>query len=265
MPKKISLELKYHLYEESVQSHESDIDFVNQEFKRLKGRHPFTFREDFGGTALMACDWVRQSSKHRAWAIDLDREPQNYGREHHYKRLGEHEQKRMTYIQGNVLDTYGFKADVVVAFNFSYFVFKKRRELVDYFKKVYTGLEEDGMFVVDIFGGTECFQELEEETEHDGHNYIWDCDRYNPITSEILYYIHFKDKKNNVMYRKAFTYDWRHWNIREVIEAMEEASFSGVRAYWEEDDGQGEGNGEFYESTKEENCESWVAYIVGLK
>ena len=171
----------------------------------------------------------------------------------------------MKYIEGNVLDNFSFKADVLVAFNFSYFIFKKRQLLKDYFQKAYEGLKDDGVFMVDIFGGTECFQECVEETEHDDHSYYWDCDNYNPLTNEVLYYIHFKTHKDKKKYNKVFTYDWRHWSVREITELMEEVGFSKVVTYWEGEDEDGDGDGNFFESTVEENCESWVIYIAGLK
>ncbi len=261
----IPLELKYKLYESSVQNPTADIDFINTEYKRLREKIPLSLREDFGGTGLLTCQWVKQSQKHKAWSIDFHKEPQEYGVLNHYSKLQAHEKERILYICSNVLDKYSFKVDVITACNFSYFVFKKRKELLNYAKIVLQGLKRDGIFVIDIFGGTECFQELEEETEFDNHSYYWDCNKYNPITHEVLYDIHFKEGKGKTLYKNAFSYDWRHWGLQEVAEILEEAGFSDVRIYWEGDGEDGEGDGEFYESQEEENCDSWVAYIIGLK
>ncbi len=256
---------KYKFYEEAVQSHDNDIDFINTTYKKIVGEKPLTFREDFGGTAAMACDWVKQSEKHEAWGIDLDHEPQAYGVECHYSKLNEEQKTRMHYINGNVLDNYEFKTDTIAAFNFSYFIFKERKQLLEYFKKVRAGLNENGLFFMDIFGGTECYDVLEEETEYDDFHYYWDCDYFNPINNQVLYYIHFKDKEDKMKYERVFTYDWRQWSIQEIREILEEAGFSNSWLYWEEDGDDGEGNGEFYPSEEEENCESWVCYIVAQK
>jgi hypothetical protein len=261
--KELTLELKHKLYEKSVQNHGADIEFLEEEFEKLKGRAPQTLREDFGGTGAMACDWVKRGSNKKAWAIDLDDEPVNYGKKNHLTKLNKEEQSRMHYVMGNVLEPSKVKTDVIVAFNFSYFIFKKRAVLLKYFKEVYKSLEKDGAFFVDIFGGTECFQEMVEETEFDHHSYYWDCHDYNPLTSEVTYYIHFK--KNGVKYNKAFIYEWRHWSVREITEIMEEAGFSKTLTYWEGEDEDGDGDGIFTVSEKEENCESWVIYIAGLK
>lgn len=258
----LPIDLKYKLYEASVQNHMADIEFIEDEYKRLRKKSAKTLREDFGGTGAMACDWVKRDKNREAWAVDLDPEPINYGMDNHYTRLTKEETKRMKYVQGNVLDKYDFATDIVVAFNFSYFIFKKRADLLKYFKRVRKSLNKDGVFFVDIFGGTECFQEIEEETEFDNHSYFWDCEEYNPLNNETLYYIHFKT--DGKKYEKVFVYDWRHWTVREIVELMEEAGFSSVQTYWEGEDEDGDGDGEFYPSAKEDNCESWVTYIVGM-
>ena len=45
---------------------------------------------------------------------------------------------------------------------------------------------------------------------------------------------------------------------------MEDAGFAKTITYWEGEDKFGEGDGNFYPSEEEENCESWVTYIVGI-
>ncbi|MCY4524525.1 MAG: hypothetical protein OXB84_07295 [Halobacteriovoraceae bacterium] len=259
---RLSIDKKYALYEDSVQNHLGDIEFVNDEYQKIHHRQPLYLREDFCGTAAMACSWVRQSEKHQAWGIDLDKEPINYGIQNHYAKLDNPEKNRMQYIKGNVMDNHHFKADVVVAFNFSYQIFKKRRDMLAYFRHVKKGLTSQGIFFIDIFGGTETRQELEEKTKHDNHTYYWDCDQYNPITHEALYYIHFRTR--GVKYKKVFKYDWRLWTMAELKEIMEDAGFSKVLTYWEGEDKDGEGDGNFYLSEKEDNCESWVTYICGI-
>lgn len=258
----LSLDLKYELYEASVQNPESDIKFINKEFKRLKGRRPLTLREDFAGTGLMAYEWSKQSKEHFAWGIDLDPIPLDYGKNVHAARYSSSVVNRVDLIQGNVLDAYPFKPDVVVAFNFSYFIFKRRRDLLNYFKSVRRGISSEGLFFIDLFGGTEAYQPLEERTVFKNHTYFWDCERYNPITAECFYSIHFKYK--NIKYKQVFTYDWRMWTIAELREILKEAGFTTTFAYWEGEEEDGSGDGHFKVSEEAENCESWVTYIAAL-
>jgi hypothetical protein len=262
---KLSIKDKYQLYEDSVQCHEADIEFISKEYKKLFKKDAVVFREDFGGTAAMACDWVKLSPKNKAFAIDLDPEPVKYGKENHYSKLTDEEQSRMKYVMGNVLAPQSVKSDITVAFNFSYFIFKKRAVLLEYFKKVHKSLNKEGLFFLDLFGGSDCCEPLEEATEHDDHTYYWDCDKFNPITNEVLYYIHFKMHKDKVKHEQVFTYDWRMWTPMELREILEEAGFSESFAYWEGTDDDGTGDGNFYKSTDEENCESWVIYIGAKK
>lgn len=261
----LDVSLKYDLYERSVQNPQNDMSFLNQEFERIRERKALYLREDFGGTGMLACLWVTQSKEHHSWAVDLDPEPVEIGRLRHFNKLKTDEKERMHYVLGNVLDHHPFKNDITVAFNFSYFIFKKRTQLLAYFKSVHASLADDGIFAVDIFGGTECYQELEEETEHDGHSYFWDCDKFNPLNNHCTYYIHFKTHHDNKKHERVFHYDWRHWSIPEIVEIMEEAGFKRVITYWEGTDENGEGDGVFYEAKVEENCESWVTYIIGVK
>ena len=260
--KNLPIELKYQLYENSVQNCPDDIEFINKEFTRLRGRVPLSLEEDFSGTSALSCLWGSQSPEHSAVAIDLDPEPLRYGKEHHYAPLSPKQRKRITFLQKNVFDKQKHKVDVVTAFNFSYFIIKKRAELLKYFKRVRSNLVEDGIFFVDLFGGSECRQALEEETEHKNHSYYWDCDFYNPLRNEVEYHIHFKTGKKK--YSKVFTYDWRMWSPMEIVETMEEAGFSQVFTWWEGTDDNGEGDGNFVISDREEQCDSWISYISGL-
>lgn len=259
----LSLDKKYELYESSVQCVESDVEFIRDEYKRHRKKDAVTLREDFGGTAMLACEWAKMGTDKHAYAVDLDPEPIQYGLKNHYSKLTEEQKSRVHYIEGNVLHDQDFKVDVTVAFNFSYFIFKKRNELVNYFTKVREGLNEDGVFIIDLFGGEDSYETQEEETEHDNYSYFWDCDKFNPITNECQYYIHFE--VDGIKHEQVFSYDWRMWSLPELRDILADAGFSSTVAYWEGEDEDGDGDGNFYPSEEEDNCESWVTYIVALK
>ena len=167
-------------------------------------------------------------------------EPINYGKEHYLSKLKDSQKSRVQILNANVLDKDLPKADIVQAQNFSYFIFKKREQLREYFKNACRGLKKDGIFVVDCFGGSECMGPSEEETEHKGFSYFWDQDSYDPVTNEAQFYIHFK-RKGEKKREKVFSYDWRMWSIPEVREIMAEAGFKETAVYWEGTDEDGEG------------------------
>ena len=54
------------------------------------------------------------------------------------------------------------------------------------------------------------------------------------------------------------------WTPMEIVELMEEAGFSRVLTWWEGDGKDGEGDGVFSISSREEQCDSWISYVGGL-
>jgi hypothetical protein len=106
MRKKLPISEKYKLYESSVQAHEADVEFIYDEYKKYFKKSAIILREDFGGTAIMATEWVKKNPKNIGYSIDLDLEPINYGMKTHYSGLTPHQQKRMHFIHGNVLSHY---------------------------------------------------------------------------------------------------------------------------------------------------------------
>lgn len=259
---KLSKDEKYHLYLSSVQNPQMDIEFINKEYKAIFGKKPKILREDFCGTGLLACEWTKLSSENKAYGIDLDLEPISYGVVNHWQDLTPNQQQRMKYLNANVMRDFDFKSDVIVAFNFSYFLFKQRKDLLQYFKQARKGLVKDGAFFIDLFGGTEARMPKQEVRKFKNHTYYWDCDSYNPITSDVLYYIHFKKHADGIKHEKVFKYDWRMWDLRELVDILEEAGFSKVHTYWEGVEDDGSGSGDYKKKVKAENCESWVTYIV---
>lgn len=260
----LTLEQKYDFYEEAVQNATGEVDTLQDLYQSLRNKKAKVLREDFCGTGAVMCEWVKQGPEYFSFGVDLDPEPVDQGKKRHYSKLNEEEKKRTNYILGDVFETSTEKADLVIALNFSYFIFKKRKQLIRYFKKIHEHLAQDGVFVIDLFGGPESMMPLEEKTKHDTFNYYWDCDKFNPITHECLYKIHFKPKGGKKV-RDVFVYDWRMWGFAELREILEDAGFSKAIAYWEGDDGDGGGDGNFKPTEDIDNCDGWVGYIAALK
>ena len=155
--------------------------------------------------------------------------------------------------------------DVRAAQNFSYFVFEERAELLGYFKSAHRDLAPRGVFVIDIYGGPESMEVMDEVRKLDeGFTYVWDQRSYHPATGDYLAYIHFRFRDGSRMQR-AFRYDWRLWTIQEVRELLAEAGFSASEAYWEGTGSDGEGNGIYTKRDSAENEDSWLAYVVGVR
>lgn len=256
---------RHKLYQKSVQDTEFEFEFVDETFKRLRGRTAHRLREDFCGTAAMCCEWVRRRRDNHAIGVDLDAEVLAWGREHNLAKLTLAEQRRVTLIKGNVLSSDLEAADLLLAMNFSYQCFKDRAMLRRYFECAYKALTQDGVMIMDAFGGYEAIREMTERTEHKKFTYIWDQHRYDPITGEILCHIHFSFPDGSKL-KRAFTYDWRLWSLPELQEILTEAGFQRVTVYWQgTEEDTNEGNGVFEPAEHGEADPAWICYISAEK
>ncbi|MFN9067122.1 MAG: class I SAM-dependent methyltransferase, partial [Bdellovibrionales bacterium] len=193
--------------------------------------------------------------------VDIDPEPLEYGKEKYFSKLNPKVQKRLKILEANVLSSQLPTADVVAALNFSYFCFKKRSELKNYFQKVYSSLSKHGLFVMDVFGGTQCTDAIEDKEKIKDFTYFWDQENFDPVTNEALFHIHFKPKRQKKI-QNVFTYDWRMWSIPELRDLLNEVGFKKCHVYWEGTNRKGEGDGKFHRTEQGEACLSWVAYVV---
>ena len=154
---------RHHLYQESVQDVETEIDFVEKTWQELRNRPAELLREDFCGTANTACEWVRRDPQHYALAIDFDPEVLEWGRLNNLAQLDDEQYERIVLLQNNVLDAQPELADIILAMNFSYFLFLERAELLEYFKCARAGLASDGILFLDAYGGYDAPKVLQEE------------------------------------------------------------------------------------------------------
>lgn len=252
------------LYEQSVQEPEAECDLIDQVWSELRDRKCVHIREDFCGTSAMAMAWIKHRPENTAVCVDLDAEVLEWARKRIPDRLTPEQAKRLTLIEGDVRATPTEPVDSVCAMNFSYYLLRTRDELRDYFKIARNHLVDDGLFLLDAYGGSEAFEELEEDRHLDGFTYVWDQNSYDPITGEAINYIHFRFPDGSKI-DKAFEYHWRLWTLPEIREILIEAGFSDVVIYWEGSDEDGEGNGEWSKADRGEACEGWVSYLVAMK
>ena len=253
------------LYERSVQEPESEIDVIDQIWNEQRGRVATTMREDFCGTAAIAVEWVKRRTDNTSVGVDLDKDTLEWIQERLPDRLSDEERSRIKLIEGDVLACPMGPFDMTLATNFSYFIFKTREEVLNYFKIVLDGLVEDGLFILDAYGGSDSYLEMTEDRDLDGFIYTWDQHFYDPVTSDVINHIHFKFPDGTKI-KKAFTYEWRLWTLPEIRELLIEAGFKKAVVYWEgTEEDTGEGDGEWAESERGEACEGWVAYIVGIR
>jgi len=254
---------KYALYQQSVQDPEHEVAFFEKVYKQLFGRMPKVLREDFCGTFAICCEWAKKRNR-TALGVDLDPEPLQWGRDHNLSALEENAKQRVHIKQQDVRSKTAPPAQVLAAQNFSFWEFRTRAALADYFKHARANLDNRGMMVLDMMGGPECLEEDSEDERNIGQfTYVWEQNRFDPITHEARFHIHFRFPDESEL-SNAFTYDWRFWSIPEVRELLEEAGFSKVHVYWEGTDENGEGDNNWKKTTWANSEPAWIAYMVAV-
>lgn len=258
---------RHQLYQQSVQDVETEIDFIEQTWSELRQRSAIFLREDFCGTANTCCEWVRRDDDHNAVGIDLDGEVLEWGRANNLSELSHDQFERIELLQEDVLHTRPGLVDIILAMNFSYYLFLTRDDLRGYFENALNGLVSDGILMLDAYGGYEAPmvlnepRECKDNEEHD-FTYIWEQAEFNPIDSCMTCHIHFEFPDKSRIER-AFSYHWRLWTLPEIREVLYEAGFSQVDIYWEgTDEDRNEGNGIYTASEIGDADPGWVCYIV---
>lgn len=261
----LATDLKYRLYEATVQSPEWQVRNMPRFHKKFTGAVGTSMREDFCGTGRISCEWAKKSKLNRAVGLDLDPEPISFGERVHRSRLSPSVQERVKFIEQDVLVPTREKFDMIGAHNFSFFIFHDRKTLLKYAKSAYQSLNNKGTFFLEAAGGDGFIKPgaSSEKMTVPGVGkveYSWEQHQYDSVTSVNDYSIHFKLPNGRWM-NDEFRYHWRLWQIREVREILEEAGFKRTAVLWPRD----EKSGEYDVVENGELCDVWLAYIVGIK
>lgn len=249
------------LYERAVQDPKTDAAALGKLYRRVRKRAAKLMREDFCGTGSLSAAWVNGGKERSAYGVDLDRPTLDWGLENNVAPMSAGLAQRITLVEGNVLTQRGPKADIACALNFSYCCLKDRKSLVTYFKNVRKNLAKDGVFVMDVLGGSDTMGPDENRHDLGGFTYRWKQHFFDPLTHDFRCTISFFFDDGSKI-SPAFEYDWRLWTMPELCDALEEAGFSGTHRMWEKTDKKGNGTGEFDEPKRVENQESWWTYLI---
>lgn len=258
---------KHELYQLSVQEPDAQVLVLRELFEARAGRPLLTLREDFAGTAFLACEFVRGDPARRAWAVDSDPEPLAWGRAHNVAALEPEAAARLTLVEADVIEVGPPDVppvDVVVALNYSFFLLRTREQLRAYFRRALEGLRPGGALVLEVAGGPEMQELGPEATQNDGFVYVWDRVSFDPIHSTAKCAIHFAFDDGSGL-RDAFVYEWRVWTIVEIREVMAEAGFEASVVYWEGPGEDGQGDRIFTPCERAPAEEAWIAYVAGWR
>jgi hypothetical protein len=266
---------KYALYRLSVQDPEHEVSMFRRFYKDAFGREATTLREDFCAAFAVCCEWVKTGKDRVAVGVDLDDEPLSYGRKHYLSKLTPEQQARITLEKTDVMTT-TTKADIIAAQNYSFYIFKRRAEVLRYFKQVRLSLADEGCFVFDMMGGSAMYADdvvegrqvarptAKDKLDNPPFRYVWHQVSFDPVSADALFHIHFRFPDGSAL-EKAFTYDWRLWTLPELLELLEEAGFSQRHVYWETDDKDGNPSGNYRRATRGQADPAWLCYVVALK
>ncbi|MEM6692082.1 MAG: class I SAM-dependent methyltransferase, partial [Planctomycetota bacterium] len=145
-------------YQRSVQTPEHEIEFFEQAFRDQFKRKPLRLREDFCGTFAVCCRWVESDKRRTAIGVDLCEETLQWGREQNLNELGDADAGRLRLICQDVRKRNRPQCDVLAAQNFSFWIFKTRQEVIEYFRVARANIAAEGIMVMDMMGGGECYE-----------------------------------------------------------------------------------------------------------
>jgi hypothetical protein len=154
-------------------------------------------------------------------------------------------------------------ADVIQAFNFSYFLLHPVAELIEYFRSVRQSLAGGGIFLLDCYGGWDYQQTQKTRRKVEGpagtFGFVWEHSEFNVIDNHAACHIHFEFKKGK-RWKKAFSYDFRLYSPAEVRDALTAAGFTNIEVLW--DHAADDDDTDYRPTRRAENCPGWIAYIV---
>jgi SAM-dependent methyltransferase len=252
---------RHRLYEIAVQDADDEIALVERVLRRA-GRPARRLREDFSGTSLLAARWVEAGPNRSAAAVDLDPAVHAWARAHRLPALGA-AAERLRLVRADVRRGPRGPFDAIIAFNFSWQVFRTREALRGYLAAARRALAPGGAVLLDVFGGWEAQRPLRERRRlRGGATYVWDQESYDPITHRLRCSIHFELPGGRRL-RQAFRYDWRLWTIPELSELLREAGFGEVEVHW--DVAPRDDESLYRVRRSAENCPGWIAYVVGRR
>ncbi len=249
---------KFAAYLSAVQDPEQDLRFVRRRYREAFGKDLCVLAEDFCGTFALCSAWVRKGRQNQAIGVDYAAAPLVYGMKHHHAKLTPDQRTRLRIARDDVRSPRLPKAEAIVALNFSYFIFKERKDLLAYFRNAWHRLSPQGLLVLDAFGGSDCQKAVTDVTRLPGGlTYYWEQQGFDHGTHGAKFQIHFK-RRGERKREGVFDYDWRLWTLPELRDVLLDAGFSRVEIYWESD-------GPYRLREADEDETTWLAYLVAFR
>jgi hypothetical protein len=252
---------RHRLYERSVQSTEDEVPLIAQIYEERRGRKPRMLREDFCGTANLACAWVRDNQRHHAVGVDIDSHVLQWGHENNLSQLTPGELRRISLVNDDVLEastpprpTYSSRSISATGYSSAATsclrTFRAaRRSLAGTVSSCSTSS------AVPTRSPNAGSARPSAASPSLGAGELRADQRRLPVPHPLRL-------SRRVEARRAFSYDWRLWTLPEVRELLAEAGFRRTAVYWEQTGSDGEGNGEYAPAERGDSDPAWIAYVV---
>ncbi|QQE11073.1 hypothetical protein JD969_16455 [Planctomycetota bacterium] len=263
------------LYQHAVQHPDAEAEFLERIYMHyFDDTRPTTLREDFAGTCAISTSWVNMDQDNRALAVEIDY-PTAVWADQNVTELLKDRAEDVIILVDDVINISEPQTDIVASLNFSALIYHKRKELVAYLKHARQSLTDQGIFVMDIFGGigstTLGIQERSLQLHIPNHidpqkvTYQWEQRSYNPDNHKIDCRIHFV-LPNGTEMKDAFKYDWRLWSLNDLQEMMLEAGFDYSEIWCDKYDSFSNQSDNHYLPAKNyPDRTDWIVYVVGIK
>lgn len=251
---------KHKVYQLILQSPEADVELMQTIYQCSTGLEARHLREDFCGTGFTLASWIAREECFTGEGFDIDPDPVDWGWQNNFSGLINAESRAVLHTK-DVRVASIQPPDIRCAFNFSYWVFSQRNEMLGYFKAAWRDLSDHGMFIIDVTGGTDSLNEEAFESEVGEITCVWQQQNFSPVdhTADLTLRFRFADGSE---IEPPYRYRWRVWSIPELTELLFEAGFSTAEVWWQHDELDGIG----YQTTnKGQNDPCWVACIAALK
>jgi len=210
-------DFRFQTYEQAVQNTAFTLRFLEQEFKRERGRPPHSLREDFAGSA--AVSYAFANVDRFAFAVDHDEHALAYGEQNH----GPHSNVR-TYCADVMLEL--GTHDLCVVENFSIGYFHERSALMRYLEKTYRSSSSEGAFFCDLLSGSQLREGKWQREHQEPFSWSFQQISFEPLSGRGKFTLELPNRSGVRV--PAFQYDWRLYGVAELREAFLEAGFSKV-------------------------------------
>ena len=224
---------KHELYQKSVQNVKKESEFFRKVYRMIFNKVPTSFREDFCGTGLLSCEWVKSNVLNSAVGIDIDQETLDWGIQNNINNLTSGSD-RIKLLNHNVLDEFDAtqKFHIINSLNYSHFLLPQRKQIIKYFSNVVKNLDSKGVFIIDFYGGSHIYTDHKYQHSDTSDFYEFSGKQMNIINNTSACCLNYKIKKNK--YKPLFSFNFRIYSIIELREAMEEVGLNSFKLFIKE-------------------------------